>query len=339
MSLLLIFKLVIVLTMNFLYVVAVNSTVSNESNYSKFGLTILVSLFKIIWGNIVVLKYFMAYLNDSYETASFRTSRIITWESQFNGVIFNFLVNLSLFNTILAPFIAFDPSCFLYALTSPPNVPVSYQYEACNFVYDTDRNRSVTCGASSIVTSTISYTPPFLYSCQCGSALLKDFGALFIYRSLIGAVIWPVILIVVKQAQEHLVETGQLHSRLCRLLTMVLPVYLQPCSFTAYYAQSSRPEETLPRPQQQEQQSGSNGLPVGSSHSSPLSSLTTTSNPSLVSTPSPSTATSSSIVPISIHNPMSAVVAGRLSFLRHSASDKLEEISLDREREEFPSSV
>eukprot|EP00981_Chlorochromonas_danica_P013760 scaffold6841_cov182-Ochromonas_danica.AAC.1 len=101
--------------------------------------------------------------------------------------------SLMLFNTIVAPCLAtllISSDCFYYVFTSPPSVSVSYSYPACVLVSGT------TCSSSVGVLYVSDFQPPFSYSYQCSSALLQEYGYVFVYKYLLLGVVHPVVVLL-----------------------------------------------------------------------------------------------------------------------------------------------
>eukprot|EP00981_Chlorochromonas_danica_P014933 scaffold9485_cov248-Ochromonas_danica.AAC.8 len=101
--------------------------------------------------------------------------------------------SLMLFNTIVAPCLAtllISSDCFYYVFASPPFVSMSYAYPTCIATADT------TCALTTDVLYASDFQPPFSYSYQCSSALLQEYGYVFVYKYLLLGVVHPVVVLL-----------------------------------------------------------------------------------------------------------------------------------------------
>jgi hypothetical protein len=113
------------------------------------------------------------------------------------------LLSLSLFNNVVVPILVevlISPNCFLFAITSPPAVSISYGLAACpvnEFCQFNKTSYVTTCelaldcvsGTSQLALATkltTSFVPPFHYSYQCASSVVSTFAPVYIYRSLLS---------------------------------------------------------------------------------------------------------------------------------------------------------
>eukprot|EP00981_Chlorochromonas_danica_P016192 scaffold16024_cov258-Ochromonas_danica.AAC.2 len=114
-------------------------------------------------------------------------------QSGWDSTTINAYSSLMLFNTIVAPCLAtllISSDCFYYVFASPPSVSVSYTYPACVSVSGT------TCSLATEVLYVSDFQPPFSYSYQCSSALLQEYGYVFVYKYLLLGVVHPVVVLL-----------------------------------------------------------------------------------------------------------------------------------------------
>eukprot|EP00981_Chlorochromonas_danica_P005686 scaffold1172_cov180-Ochromonas_danica.AAC.13 len=100
---------------------------------------------------------------------------------------------LMLFNTIVAPCLAtllVSSDCFYYVFVSPPYITVSYTYPVCVTVSGS------TCVSTVNAVITSDFQPPFSYGYQCSSALLQEYGYVFVYKYLLLGVLYPVVVLL-----------------------------------------------------------------------------------------------------------------------------------------------
>jgi len=92
-------------------------------------------------------------------------------------------------NNIIIPVLAeaaIDSNCYYHAMKDPPSVSVSYSYgDPCTFII------LGVCTSPNVGTSTITYTPPFIYSYQCSSILITNFSSVFMYMFVAIAIFSP----------------------------------------------------------------------------------------------------------------------------------------------------
>eukprot|EP00981_Chlorochromonas_danica_P002870 scaffold567_cov200-Ochromonas_danica.AAC.1 len=101
--------------------------------------------------------------------------------------------SLMLFNTIVAPCLAtllISSDCFYYVFASPPSVSVSYTYPMCTIITG-DK-----CSSTIDAVYASEFQPPFSYSYQCSSALLQEYGYVFVYKYLLLGVVHPVVVLL-----------------------------------------------------------------------------------------------------------------------------------------------
>eukprot|EP00981_Chlorochromonas_danica_P013721 scaffold6773_cov257-Ochromonas_danica.AAC.1 len=100
---------------------------------------------------------------------------------------------LMLFNTIVAPCLAtlfISSDCFYYVFVSPPYVAVSYSYPVCITIVEN------ACMSTASVIKTSDFQPPFSYGYQCSSALLQEYGYVFVYKYLLLGVLHPLVVLL-----------------------------------------------------------------------------------------------------------------------------------------------
>ncbi len=115
-----------------------------------------------------------------------------------------FLTYLLTFNNVIAPLIAalfISPDCFYYLLVTPPSITTNYNVVVCDkevgsYIYEG------ICLDYNILTPSVSFIPPFLYSYQCSSTLLPIFASFNLYRYFFTGVLIPISRIVLKLFQE-----------------------------------------------------------------------------------------------------------------------------------------
>eukprot|EP01040_Poterioochromonas_malhamensis_P010101 gene10101-10980_t len=115
-----------------------------------------------------------------------------------------FLTYLLTFNNVIAPLIAalfISPDCFYYLLVTPPSITTDYNVVVCDkevgsYIYEG------ICLDYNVLTPSVSFIPPFLYSYQCSSTLLPIFASFNLYRYFFTGVLIPISRIVLKLVQE-----------------------------------------------------------------------------------------------------------------------------------------
>ena len=207
--LLLLCNIIVVLTINILFVLAYSN---NDISYRLLAfISFLVSLFKLIWNYLIFLGEWDLPLIPLYQLLG-RTIRMVyryiiqikagmRRNSTDNDVLVddsdtndndsilhkiltdNIVIGLCLFNTILAPLIAeswVSPACFLYIVQPSPE-PLPYT----DLVHPES-------GFWFFFTPTI--TPPFHYSYQCSFILIASYVHVFLFRYLISSIIQPLFV-------------------------------------------------------------------------------------------------------------------------------------------------
>jgi hypothetical protein len=263
----------IVLTVNILYVYI--SSLHVEKTLLG-ALALLVSLYKILWSNIVLVEYIRKFVTKPIKQAEKEIYRYEEEEraissgqrdsrsadssklasrlflKSLHGQALSYLFQLSVFNNVIAPFLAAalaSPNCFFFILFSPAKVSVSYDIFQCiEFATNTFRNY---CEAFGYVSHATSYSPPFIYSFQCSSSLLASFADVFMYRYIMVGIVVPTTLFFLKVIQEQsylrFIKSGQQSNSLwlqCfHLSTYCLPMLLRSLS-TATLLEAKRWKQT-----------------------------------------------------------------------------------------------
>lgn len=220
----------VVLFVNGVYVYATQEQLSIKTlSFISF----LISLFKLLWGNFVIINGLGRYLESKVTMSNQpRNEATIAIPYLSESVQLFLLIFLTLFNNILAPYLAeafVSSNCFKYIVTPSP-LEVS-QYTAINCLVKsynaTDTVLVCIQGSTLAVTDaitkedvfihsnvipsglnerkldTISYRPPFTYNYTCSSSLLTAFAYVFIYRYTLSGVVQPMLLALLKYLQER----------------------------------------------------------------------------------------------------------------------------------------
>lgn len=262
--LILLFNCVIVLAVNMSYVYATTLSINKDA---LLFFVFVVSLFKIFWGNLMVVQVFSKLLLQPYQERHYHQGKngggvaggtsvnkihsdsttntngsqnfLIDTQQEvldhFTASCLRFLVYLSIFNNVIAPSIAamiISPNCFFYMLVDSPPVTVSYQFLHCVEFYSTTVANS--CEEFAYNTHTTSYSPPYTYSYQCSSALITSFSDIFIYRYFVSGLFIPLVLIILKYTQErcyrYYYDKNPVYRHLFKLISSVLPLIARPVS-------------------------------------------------------------------------------------------------------------
>jgi hypothetical protein len=191
---------VVVLGVNIAYVYILTL---NLPSMQLFFIQISISLFKIVWGNAVVLRWMSNQLYEYYAEVYRKEDGLdgkssVDIETRITSRIIQLLSYILIFNNIVAPFLAdalIDPNCFYYVVQSPDAVSVSYQQYYCVnlFFYYIPGYSEVSCDEYAEYGVTSTYIPPFMYSYQCTSTLLNGFVGVFVYRYLLSTLFGPLL--------------------------------------------------------------------------------------------------------------------------------------------------
>lgn len=200
--------------------------------YELLALSFTVSLFKLLWSNVVINELFIVAYQTYFDTHT-STS--------------NYQVLLAIFNNILAPYLAealISPNCFKYAVTQPPLVSSLETGGSCFIVEYTEvtivvseqittQLINIVCAPKStlpsnytiladiVSTTDISYYPAFQYNYQCSSSLLASFAFIFVLRYVMSGLIAPAWMWMLKCLQTHWIRTQRVGWAM--RVTMLLP--------------------------------------------------------------------------------------------------------------------
>ncbi len=215
-------NILLVMTINIAYVITLAS--SHYSPSIQLILSILLSIFKMLWSRIIIIEL----------------------RNQFSEIA---LVSISIFNNIIAPYLATllsSVDCFWYLLTFPPSLQSNVNMIACSDValcYDNNCHVITECSSvidSAYNTESIEYTPPYVYSYQCSSSVLTTFAYVFVFRYLITSFGIPLRILVFKYFQNNLLHYCKhckynnnsnrwIYRKLLDGINLILPVLWRPC--------------------------------------------------------------------------------------------------------------
>ena len=166
-------KSIFLLIMNFIVVCLVNGAFVGILLYEKVSLqflaTIFVIIFKLIWNPAIIIP-----TCSKLGISNITTFYILV----FNNVIIPILATASV-----------DVSCFQHLILVPPDITDSYLYSICT-IY---ANNTCQLQRNQVVTSSVD--PPFIYSYQCSSALLKNYVSVYVAMYAFSGLILPIIRI------------------------------------------------------------------------------------------------------------------------------------------------
>jgi len=153
------------------------------SRSASFLCQILLSMFKLMWNNVVSPAIIRGMVN----------ALSITEIAQQSTLFFLQFV-ISIFNNIIIPCVVvmiISPNCFYNIFKQKPDVTSLFSYTVCVFI---DQNNS--CFLFENFDSTTSYTPPFIYSYQCSSDFITYYSPVFILFCSISTFIFPMIQVL-----------------------------------------------------------------------------------------------------------------------------------------------
>jgi hypothetical protein len=159
----------------------------------KFVLQGATALTKLIW-NFIVLRYLIR--------------RITIYKGDPKDKKVNLYIALVAFNNIAAPVIATmmtDSRCFRSVII--PNSPIisTFNIISCgvNDIFSSNlQTLSAYCNKDQSDSLSFSFAPPFIYSYQCGSAIITDFVPMFNYSySLL--LLWPLIQVILTRIDHR----------------------------------------------------------------------------------------------------------------------------------------
>jgi Leucine-rich repeat (LRR) protein len=169
-----IINIVVILTINALYLYI---TLTQDAKYI-FPAQVMLLFIKLIW-NLVILP---------------TSLRLIRGRSTMFVRKLGVQMVLLIFNTVVAPLLAgmvSSPNCFKNIVSVAPSVDISLVYSIC-YAY----SASGLCILRLRVPITSTFTPPFMYSYQCGSIIMTSYVPVFVemYASL--GIFYPLFMFV-----------------------------------------------------------------------------------------------------------------------------------------------
>ena len=194
---------------NLIFVLAVNasyvySTTLSLSPTKQGVITIAITLFKIVWTSVIVARWVSNLFQRTMEAFLVGYEDDSDKRIVFERYLSRCLVFLSLFNNVIAPCLAIllvSPECFLYVITTPNEVSVSYKFFQCEGIYNTVK-RNI-CADKTINKHSTSYSPAFSYGYQCSSSLLGGFVDIYLYRYLLSGLVFPLWFALLQSYQQR----------------------------------------------------------------------------------------------------------------------------------------
>jgi Leucine-rich repeat (LRR) protein len=169
------------LTVNGVYVAALLSDISIVPNVV---LQLGVAFVRIIWSKIVSVVIFHRMLSIGHHT------------------IAGILSAIFVFNNIVAPCLVVlftDPSCFVDQIVEPAEITSFYSYEECGAFRN--KNGITVCTSYVDTTSSVTYSPLFVYNYQCGTSLIRAFVPV-VLASYCFSIIISMLLICLANCEE-----------------------------------------------------------------------------------------------------------------------------------------
>lgn len=238
-------NLIIMAALNYGYL-----TTQLHSNYdASIAYGAVLAGFKVFW-NTIVVSYtykliFTRYSQEVIEEGAYKTGAVAlqTFLILINNVFIPIAVNMFV-----------NPSCFSDLVTAQEQLTVSVPYPICTF-YGVQNGLCLQAETFFLETT---FTPPFIYSAQCGSALLKAYIPLYVAMYSYLTFINPLMTFaMIKICEQYDVydrefkgreagETSTLRSFLKAVMTGVPKIYFPASRVKEQY------EEELVRPTEEQ---------------------------------------------------------------------------------------
>jgi Leucine-rich repeat (LRR) protein len=160
----------------------------------------------ILWNSLPLTHYFISDLLRKSDRPSISST---VWQLQriykYTPGDITFLEKIILYNNVVIPAFAIfivSSDCFYYALYAASNIQSSYSYVTCHRYLGT----SSICekGGYQTQTTSITYSPPFIYGYQCSSKIGINYVAVFILMFVFVGIVIPMIKILMKLAYDRL---------------------------------------------------------------------------------------------------------------------------------------
>jgi len=170
------------ITVNFMIVGGANVAYVLVELYESRSISllsqILISIFKLMWNNMV---------SPAMVREMVRILCIKGIAQQSTWFFLQFVI--SIFNNIIIPcvvVIIISPNCFYNVFHQESDVTSTYSFTSCSSYY-----RNGSCETNYNVSSTTSYSPPFIYSYQCSSAFIKSYSPVFVVVCILSTFVFP----------------------------------------------------------------------------------------------------------------------------------------------------
>jgi Leucine-rich repeat (LRR) protein/uncharacterized membrane protein len=181
--------------------------VLNNNSQIQF-IQVALSIFKLIWNTLLI-------------TNSLRWLGKNSW---MNPLLFRYIVKL--FNFVIVPILATSlvaDTCFLKLFQQQP-APVIYEVRCTGA--NTFINGTFTCVDGEYVNDLADdiFTPPFMYSFQCSSALIANYVPVLLYSCVLSGLIIPgcllVFMLATDDASNNRTESGTSAGYVSRVLDL-----------------------------------------------------------------------------------------------------------------------
>jgi hypothetical protein len=231
---------IIVIGVNVLYVLATNNF--NKTIVSLCAMAL--ALFSFAW-NLIILSLFDELDRRIFLTKAItKSSADVIQRYQHRHLITQSIIGL--FNNILIPLLstaAVSSNCFYYFFQLPKPILATFQYSECliqtSIVYACFVVESITACPDVVgsiyqchedenlllVTKTITFSPPFLYSYQCSSTFISSYAAVYVYSYMMVAMVSPLLTFLLCKFRQSLSSSS---SSPQLFVDSLLPPYLLP---------------------------------------------------------------------------------------------------------------
>ena len=195
LQLLFIFRIVVIFSINFLFILIPNivyvTIVSTYDSRAQISASLVLTVYKMAWGSIALPR--LLALSIGVVEVYVSGHGLEAWREEYV-----FELTLRVFNSIIAPAVALftvDANCFKEVLFRPPAIETSYAMTACyTWVdYGTVYNSATSQSFVELVSGTkcsdkeqiLSYQPSFEYGYQCAATLLQTYSPVFFLAALL----------------------------------------------------------------------------------------------------------------------------------------------------------
>jgi hypothetical protein len=171
-----------------------------------------------------LFRYFRGLYSRSDEIIADSKTDQIHWYKKKDVIERYTMAFVMILNVIIIPcfsVMVISPECFKAVFFTTSSVQSVYSTLVCNQYYFSATGYH--CLQTEKIPQTTSYTPPFLYSFQCSSSILRSYALIYVYTGLVVGLLTPLAKLILKIIYDSTAPESLINS----MVVMFIPTGLR----------------------------------------------------------------------------------------------------------------